>query len=708
MTGWILEPVDVLGQVPPSSPGLPIVATPSLSPPFHDPVVIFGLAMFVFLAAPLALQRYRLPGILGIILVGAAIGPNGLHLLERDQTFVLLGEVGLIYLMFVAGLEIDFAQFVASRDQSAVFGLLTFLIPQAAGTAVGVWLLDLSLPAASLYAAIFASHTLLAYPVVNRLGIVKNEAITAAIGGTILTDTLALLVLAVVVAAHEGVLDAAFWVELGGGLALFFVGVWVVVPRISRWFFRTLHQESYYEFLFVMVVLFVAAFLAELVGVEHIVGAFLAGLVLNRLIPSSGPLMNRIEFVGNALFIPFFLLSVGMLVDVSVLVTGPETVVIAGSLVVLVLVTKLAAAWLTGRLYGYSRDEWLGMFGLSLGQAAAALAIVLIGFDAGIPGFDQHMVNGVVVMILVVSLVSPAVVQRAGAAIARTERHQPYDPSDAPRRVLVPVSNQSEYWESLLDLAMAVREAPSADPLHTLSVVQPGDETETEAAVAEAEEMQASMAEYAAGADVPLLGHTRVDHNVASGIVTAAVENRISTVVIGWDGAASREQRVFGHVIDQVLHRAPQLTLVSRIREPLGTTRRIRLVLPPGIDHNAGFAEALHACTHLAEQVGAPVHALLVDGDSEGNGRADALDRAEVSGEFESVAGWTELRTRLRETTREGDLVVCLSARRTDPSWHSALQTLPKDVSTLTDGNFVVVYPARADRADDRQFLRFE
>nr|WP_245778652.1 cation:proton antiporter [Halomicrobium zhouii] len=695
----------------PSAPSSlrPLLATAQpLSPPFHDPVVIFGLAMFVFLAAPLVLQRYRLPGILGIILVGAAIGPNGLHLLERDQTFVLLGEVGLIYLMFVAGLEIDYAQFVAYRDRSVVFGLLTFLIPQAAGTAVGMWLLDLSLPAASLYAAIFASHTLLAYPIVNRLGVVKNEAITAAIGGTILTDTLALLVLAVVVAAHEGVLDAAFWIALGVGLTLFFGGVWVVVPRVSRWFFRTLHEESYYEFLFVMVVLFVAAFLAELVGVEHVVGAFLAGLVLNRLIPSSGPLMNRIEFVGNALFIPFFLLSVGMLVDVGVLLAGPETLVVATSLVVLVVTTKLAAAWLTGRIYGYGRDEWLGMFGLSLGQAAAALAIVLIGFDAGVPGFDQHMVNGVVVMILVVSLVSPAVVERAGTAIARTERRQPYGPSDAPRRVLVPVSNQSEHWESLLDLAMAVREEPAADPLHTLSVVQPGDEAATEAAVAGAEALQESMAEYAAGADVPLVGHTRVDHNVASGIVTAAVENRISTVVIGWDGAASREQRVFGHVIDQVLRRAPQLTLVSRIREPLGTTRRIRLVLPPGIDHNAGFPEALHACTHLAAQVGAPVHSLLVDGDSDGDGRADALDRAGAAGEYESVAGWTELRTRLRETTQEDDLVVCLSARRTDPSWHAALQTLPMDVSTLTDGNFVVVYPASAERVDDRQFLRFE
>ncbi|MFC6716874.1 cation:proton antiporter [Natrialbaceae archaeon GCM10025810] len=691
-------------------PETPLATGPSLSLPFDNPVLIFGLAMVAFLVVPLALKRYRLPGIIGIILVGAAIGPNGVHLLERDATIELLGTVGLIYLMFIAGLEIDLNQFIEYKDRSIVFGTFSFVIPQALGTVVGVYLLDLTWAAASLYAAIFASHTLLAYPVVNRLGIAKNEAMTATIGGTILTDTLALLVLAVVIASVGGDLDAAFWTQLSVGLTAFFVGIWFVVPRLGRWFFRTHDEESYFEFLFVMAVLFLCAFLAELVGVEHIIGAFLAGLALNRLIPESGPLMNRIEFVGNALFIPFFLLSVGMLVDARVLTEGIDSLVVGGSMIVLVVATKLAAAVATGRVYDYDRDEVLGMFGLSVGQAAAALAIVQIGFDAGIPGFDRNMVNGTVLMILVVSVLSPALVERAGGALLRSTEREEYDPTETPQRILVPISRESIHWESLLDLAFTIREERLDQALHVLSVVRPDGGTnsrETEAKVAVAEERLDHAAEYAAGAEVPVVGHTRVNHNVASGIVRSTVENRISTVVIGWDGARSRGQHVFGHVIDQVLSRTSQLTLVGRIREALNTTRRLVVILPPGIDHNAGFYEALHTIKVVSEQTGAPIRGLVVDGNPAQFDRLFDMVEPEASGEFVAVDDWKGLLSSLRDGTRTDDLVVCVSARRDDPGWHPELQTLPKSISTLTDGNFVVVYPAGVERADDRRFLRF-
>jgi Kef-type K+ transport system membrane component KefB/nucleotide-binding universal stress UspA family protein len=685
----------------------PLATGPSLTPPFDDPVLIFGLAMVIFLVAPLVLKRYRLPGIIGIILIGAAIGPNGLHLLERGETIQLLGEVGLIYLMFIAGLEINLNQFIEYKDRSIVFGLFSFLIPQAIGTVVGIYVLDLTIAAALLFAAVFSSHTLLAYPIVNRLGIAKNEAMTATIGGTILTDTLALLVLAVVVASVGGALDAAFWTQLAVGLTVFFVGVWLAVPRLGQWFFQQHDEESYFEFLFVMAVLFICAFLAELVGVEHIIGAFLAGLALNRLVPETGPLMNRIEFVGNALFIPFFLLSVGMLVDAGVLLEGADTLLIAGSLIVMVLATKFAASWATGQVYGYGRDEVIGMFGLSVGQAAAALAIVQIGFDAGIPGFDQHMINGVVLMILVVSLISPALVGRAGRALLRAREHEEYDPSDAPQRILVPISRDSKHAESLLDLAFTIRDERSEEPVHTVSVVRPHQQTRTESQVAEAEEVLEETKEYAAGAEVPIKDHTRVDHNIASGIAQSVVDNRITTLVIGWDGASSRTQQVFGHILDQVLRRTTQLTLVGRLREPLNTTQRIVLVLPPGIDHNDGFYEALHTVKLVSEDTGAPIHGLAVDGNPEQFDRLFELVEPEAPGEFEGVADWKALLTALRDAVRSDDLVVCVSSRRNDAGWHQELQTLPKSISTLTDGNFVIMYPATEERTDDRQFLRF-
>ncbi|MDL5362564.1 cation:proton antiporter [Halalkalicoccus sp. NIPERK01] len=669
--------------------------------PVSDPVLIFALAMIVFLAAPLFFQRYRLPGIVGVILVGAAIGPNALGVLERGETIVLLGEVGLIYLMFVAGLEIDVDQFATSVDRSVVFGLLSFVIPQAVGTVAGVLVLGLSIPAAALFASIFASHTLLAYPVANKLGIVTDEAMTATIGGTILTDTLALLVLAVVAASAQGALDAAFWVRLGIGLALFFAGVWVLVPRVGTWFFRTVDEESYFEFLFVMSTLFVCAYLAEVAGVEPIVGAFLAGLVLNRLIPEHGTLMNRIEFVGNALFIPFFLLSVGMLVDVRAVAEGPRTLLIASVLVASVLVTKFAAAWLTGRLYGFDREQVAGMFGLSLGQAAAALAIVLVGFRLGIEGFDGDMVNAVVVMILAASVISPAVVERAGKRLAvagergavRGER----------QRVLIPFSAGSRHREELLDLAFALRDPRSGEALRVLTVVEPGEGVERR--VARAESMLDRAAEYASGAEVPVETRTRLEYNVASGIVNAGVENRITTFVIGWDGARSRRQRVLGDVIDQVLGRTSQLVLVSRVREPLNTTRGIVLLLPPGIDGNAGFAEAIHTVKTLATRIGVRVRGVVV-GESERCERAVERIEPAVDVGFETVSDWKALLALLRDDVSPDDLVVCMSARRGTRGWHPELGTLPKSISTLHEGDFLVVYPASAERADDRRFLR--
>ena len=680
-----------------------------LEVPFDDPILIFGFAMVVFLLAPLALQRYRLPGIVGIILVGAAVGPGGLGLLEADHDAItLLGAVGLVYLMFIAGLEINLNRFVEYRERSVVFGLLSFLIPQGIATAAGIYVLGLTLPAALLFAAILSSHTLLAYPVVNQLGIRDEEAITVAVGGTILTDTLALLVLAVVIASVDEGLEAAFWLELAVGLTIFFLGVWLLVPRLGRWFFRTHHEESYFEFLFVMAILFSSAFIAELAGVEPIIGAFLAGLALNRQIPETGPLMNRIEFVGNALFIPFFLLSVGLLVEVSVLLEGPETLIVATSMLVLVATTKLAAAWITGRIYDYDRPAVLGMFGLSVGQAAAALAIVLIGFEAGVPGFDEHMINGVVLMILVVSLLSPAIVTRAGTTLAREDDLEAYDPADTPQRLLLPISRASEFRESLLDLALAVR-GDSEEPLHVLSVVRPATNSrETDARIARAEEILEEMETYAAGAEVPVEDHTRVNHNVATGIVNSSVENRISTIVIGWDGAQSRGQHVHGHVIDQVLSRSPLLTLVGRIRRPVNTARRFVVVLPPGIEHNPGFLEAVHTIKRLAEGTGTSITALVIDASPADVERALSPVEPEVPTEFGAIEDWGSLRAVLEDDVTEDDVVVCLSSRRDDPGWQPTLQTLPTAISRLTDGNFVIVYPATEERDDERQFLRLE
>ena len=696
----------------------PLVSRPSLSPPFDDPILIFAIAMVVFLAAPLIFERYRLPGIIGIIIVGAIVGPNVLGLLERDATFVLLGEVGLVYLMFIAGLEININDFLENKNKSIAFGAVSFLIPQLAGTAVGYWFFGFDLGAAALYAAIFSSHTLLAYPVVNQLGIAKNEAITAVIGGTILTDTAALLVLAVVSGSVEGELTAGFWAELAAGLVLLFGGIWLIVPRLGQWFFRNLSEESYFEFLFVLAVLFVCAFLAEMAGVEHIIGAFLAGLALNRLIPQTGTLMNRIEFVGNALFIPFFLISVGMLVDPRVFVEGTETLAIAGSIVVLLLVTKFIAVWLTGTYYEFTNAERFAMYGLSAGQAAAALAITQIGFDLEL--FGEPTLNGVVLMIIVVSVISPFLTEKYGRAIVSAEEQKEYDPGEAPSRVLVALAQETDRMEGLLNLGMLVRADTTEEPLHAVTVVTRSerrsrrtqtdndDDTETASEVAGAEEFSTEAEEHAASAEIPLDIQTTIDDNVVTGIARTIEENRITRVVVGWRGDSSLGTRLFGGTTDQLLDRTNTLVLVSNLDAPLNIEDRVVLVLPNRIASHPGFYEAVGTIKIITEQLGVSLACFVVGADAERYERLIDAVEPDTSMTVETIPGHERFDEALAEEVTETDLLVALSPRPGSRGWSSDLETLPERLTSLAADDVIICYPAEDDDSDRRRFLRME
>lgn len=681
---------------------LATIAPPEL--PFTDPILVFALAIAVFLIAPLALERAQLPGIVGIILVGAAIGPNALGLLERGETIVLLGQVGVVYLMFLAGLEIDLREFRENRSASVGFGLLSFALPQTVGTVVAVAALGFDWLTASLLASVFASHTLLAYPVVNRLDIGDDPAITATIGGTILTDTLALLVLAVVIGAHAGDLSSGFWLTLLGGLALFFVGTWTLVPRLGRWFFRTIEEESYFDYLFVILVAFAAAYAAELAGVEGIIGAFLAGIALNPQIPRVGVLMNRIEFVGNALFVPFFLLSIGMLVDPFALLAGPATLALTAALVAMTLATKAGASATAGWLFGWSPAGTAASFGLSAGQAAAALAVTLVGFEIGL--FDRPIVNAVVLLILVISVVSPAVVDRYGRRIAAARAGEGAGPRDEPERVLVPLGRGSEPGERLLDVAMLLRDQSSPDPIYTVTVVPPKERRTTEAEIAAVEADAAATRSYAAGAEVPVDARTRISQNVASGVARAATEVRATTIVMGWDGARSRRQSTIGSTIDGVLRGTDQEIVVARVRKPLNAIQRVVCLLPPDVEHNPGVYESIHTVKRIADGTGAELVAYAIDGDRAAH--QDLVDRVapDVPVDVRAIESWSATLDLLKGEIGEGDLVVCVSARRGRMGWHPELQTLPKSISTLVNGDFLVVYLPTEPSGDERRFLK--
>ncbi|HVU83798.1 MAG TPA: cation:proton antiporter, partial [Puia sp.] len=383
--------------------------------PLKSPVLIFSVILLIILFSPILLRKLNIPAIIGLIIAGVVLGPNGLNILAKNSAVDLFSTIGLLYIMFIAGLELDLNEFKAYRNKSIVFGFLTFVLPLSIGFPACHYILGYDFNSSFLTASMFATHTLIAYPIVSRLGVSKNQAVAITVGGTILTDTAVLIILAVIMGNSRGSLTQAFWIRLGVSFAVFSAIMFLIVPRIAKWFFRKLESEKHSHYIFVLSVVFFAAFLAQLAGVEPIIGAFVAGLSLNRLIPHSSALMNRIEFIGNALFIPFFLISVGMIVDVKILLNGPGALIVTAVLTAVALTGKWLAAFFTQLIFRYSSAQRQLIFGLSSAHAAATLAVILVGFNAGI--IDENILNGTILLILITCVVSSFAAEKAGRNI---------------------------------------------------------------------------------------------------------------------------------------------------------------------------------------------------------------------------------------------------------------------------------------------------
>ncbi len=653
--------------------------------------------MLIFLLAPMIMRRLKIPGIIGLIFAGVIVGPNGVGLLDRDPTIVLLGTVGLLYIIFIAGLEIDLDGFKKYKQRSIVFGSISFTIPFLLGTLMA-FALGYSLAASLLLGSLLGSHTLLAYPIASRFGIAKNKAVTTTVGGTIMTDTLALLILAIIASSTTGELDSTFWFTMFVSLGIYVAGVLIIIPMLAKIFFRTMSSiEGSIEFIFVMSILFVTAYLASVAGLEPIIGAFLAGLALNRFILEHSPLMNRIKFVGNALFIPFFLLSVGMLMDIQVLLSDPSAWLLSALIILIINGGKFLAAWISGKIYSYSKEEVKLMYGLSIPQAAATLAATLVGYEIGL--FNQATVNSVIVMILITCMVGPYLVEKYSRKIALHEEQKPYEPSDAPQRILIPLANPKT-MESLLDLAFILR-GTKQEPLYPLSVVQEKS-GQSASKIAEAEKMLEHTKNYASGAGVPIHLLTRVDQNVTSGIIRAIEERRIKKVVIGWNGKLSTPQLIFGGILDQLLERTNEMIYVARLGHPLNTTKRIVLILPSGVDHKSGFYESVSSIKELANQLGASLLAIVVKDDATTYEETFKNMKPDVSQKFVGIEAWNEIHNQYLNVLRKDDLVVVLSARRGTIAWHPQLERLPRVLAEAIPESFIMIYPPELDVVDSR------
>lgn len=670
-------------------------------PTINDPVVIFALVTLLILGMPFAMAKVKMPGMVGLLLAGALLGPNALGLLERDSSFILLGKVGLIYIMFTAALEVDLGVFKRYRVHAGVFGVLTFMLPQGLGSLVAFYVLGFDWPASILLASLFASHTLLAYPVASRLGLAKSQAVTTTVGGTMITDTAALLVLAIVAGTAQGELNEAFWWRLGVSLAIYVTVIFFGVPRAGRWLFKRVGDDGAAQFVFVLATVFTCAALAHAAGVEDIVGAFLAGLALNRLIPHNSTLMNRIVFTGEAIFVPFFLISVGMLLDARVLFGGFQTWLVAVSMVGTVLLTKWMAAHATRPFLRFSGDEAQVMFGLSVAQAAATLAAVMVGhrlWEEGKLGFFDHtVVNGSIVMILVTCTVAPVLVDRFGRRVAKAQASKEViDHGAPPQRILLPLRDDKTA-KPLIDLAILLRDEGQSQPLYLAHATR--DDIEVADGVAKGEKMLSHAVEHASAAEVPVHPLTRVDAEIGSALVRARKELRITHMVLGWDGQPPVSDNVLGTVTDPVLADGYATVVLARLTHQLGTTTRVTLALPPGRLDDAALPDALSAIKRIAAQTGAPLTVLVEREEMDRAKRLIAATKPSCKLELHPLESWASLNQALVDRMTEHDLVVLYGVRPSETEDGDLLRSPLVVASRFPEANLIVVYGPTAAAA---------
>jgi Kef-type K+ transport system membrane component KefB len=672
--------------------------------PLENHILIFSLILFIILLSPILLRKLNIPGIIGLIIAGVCIGPHGFGVLEKSSAIDLFSTIGLLYIMFIAGLELDMNEFKSNRNKSLLFGLFTFIIPLASGFPVCYYLLGYDFNASFLTASMFATHTLVAYPIVSKLGVSKNQAVAVSVGGTILTDTAVLLILAVIIGNSQGNLDKEFWIRLIVSLAIFSFIMFFIIPRIAKWFFRKLESEKHSHYIFVLSVVFFAAFLAEVAGVEPIIGAFVAGLALNKLIPHSSALMNRIEFIGNSLFIPFFLVGVGMLVDVSVIMKGPNALIIAGTLSAVALIGKWLAALFTQLSFKYSAAQRQLIFGLSGAHAAATLAVILVGYRAGI--LDENILNGTIILILVTCIVASFATERAAKKIIvesdnDAEEIIKTNGAASSEHILLPIASVANI-EKLLELAIFIKDKKSANPVSILSVVSNNNEAEIN--ILKARNKLEEFVRQASASETKVNIITTIDHNTASGITRISREIMADIIILGWPQRSGFFDKLIGEKIDSILSNTDKTTFICHLEKPLVLHKRIVIIAPPLSEHENGFGLWITKMTKLAQELSISI--VLHCNEATQNAVARLLKKTKQGSGVVTMKLFTDWEDFLilSKDVNENDLIVLISARKGAASYMGVLENLPSKMDKHFPLNSrFVIYPQQFDNfSDDR------
>ena len=651
------------------------------------PVAIFLVVLAIILLAPLLLGRLKVPHIVGMIVAGVIVGPHGFNILADDSSFAIFGQVGLLYLMFLAGLEIDMFHLRLNLRRGMLFGVLTLLIPLLLGVLSSVFVLRLSWTTSLLLGAMYASHTLISYPVVARFGITKSAPVLVAVVGTIIAVVGALFVLAAVGStAREGSFSVLGMLWLLLKLALWIAAMLYAVPRLTRRFFKN-HGDKVQQYVFVMVMVFLAAWSAQALGLEAVLGAFAAGLVLNRYVPPASPLMNSIEFVGNALFIPYFLISVGMMINVRV-IFNVDTLAVSGIMLVVAIAGKWLPAWITQRINGFKAAGRDTLFGLTCAHTAVALAVVTLGYDMGL--LDVRVLNSTVLVILVTCAVAPVITARAAARvkIAMLEEEDEYDRPMHHNRTLIPVANPLTV-ASLVEMAVLMRNDRGTNDFFALHVRADSS--------AQAKRFSRAVLEDACKAgsamDVKIEPLERYDLNAITGMVNVIEERDITEVVLGMHRRIGIVDSFFGSKVDQLLRATNRMVIIPRCYIPPSTITRIFVRVPAGAQYETGFSRWVRYLARLTHQIGCRVifccpsalQPLIRGVLYQGN--------YGVRCEFRTAETWDEFLPMTGHVI-DDDLFVVIGARANSVSYDSDMVHLPQFLQRyFANNNLMIIYP---------------
>ncbi|WP_288461092.1 cation:proton antiporter [uncultured Chryseobacterium sp.] len=668
----------------------------NLSLPIEDPVLKFLLVLIIILAAPLLLNKIKVPHLLGLIIAGAVIGPNGFNVLARDSSIVVTGTTGLLYIMFLAGLEIDMGDFKKNKWKSLTFGIYTFTVPFVLGYFGAYYILHFSVLTSVLFASLFSSHTLIAYPLISKLGIAKNPAVNITVGGTMITDILALLVLAVIVGMSQGDVGTEFWVKLSVSFVVFGLIVLLIFPMIGRWFFKKV-DDKISQYIFVLVMIYLAALLAELAGVEAIIGAFFAGLALNRLIPHTSSLMNRVEFVGNAIFIPFFLISVGMLIDFKVFFKSWETLEVAGIMLVASIGGKYLSAVATQKTFRLTKEEGKLIFGLSSASAAATLASVMVGYniilsetETGEPIrlLNEHVLNGSILLILISCTISSFVSMASAQKIAEQDNEDTVSGNTHEEENILLALNYEATVERMVNLGILIKAHSNTENIFALNVI---NEDKNESSVKNAEKLLHSATDKAAAADVKIQPLKRYDNDVINGVNNVIKEQNITDIIIGLEDEKGFSPSFVYNLYNGYLQNDHVNVLVYHAAQPLSTIKKYAVMIPENAHKEAGFFHALLRVWNIARNSGATI--VFYASETILDILQKIIKKANIEAEFIIMNSWKDGEKTAAEL-KEDEALIVFMAKRGMKSYIPQMRLIPELLNrNLRDNNYLLVFP---------------